>query len=138
MKIFLSLEYCKLSTDENESAEVWMDHLRIKANECNYKECVRQLKEQFINGINDEIMTAEIMKELTTIGKISDITSEQVLSKAKRVEARRDQKVMLSSIRTNFDMVRHMRHYNENIRNLQNILYVFWHSTWAKKLASLW
>ena len=34
----------------------------IKGNECNYKEHDGQLKEQFINGLNDEMMAAEIIK----------------------------------------------------------------------------
>ena len=37
-------------------------HLGIKANKNNYMEYDRQLKEQFIDGINDEIMTGEIIK----------------------------------------------------------------------------
>ena len=33
-----------------------MEHLRVKANECEYKDRYRRLKEQLINGINhDEI-----------------------------------------------------------------------------------
>ena len=31
-----------------------MDHLRIKANKCDYKEKDRRLKEKFINDINDD------------------------------------------------------------------------------------
>ena len=30
----LSLQYCELSGDENESTKEWMGHFRIKANEC--------------------------------------------------------------------------------------------------------
>ena len=40
-----------------------MGHFNVKANDCNYKEHDRQLKELFINGINDEMLTAEIIKE---------------------------------------------------------------------------
>ena len=50
----LSLQYCKLQRKENESAQEWMGRHHIKVAECNYKEHNRQLKEQFINGINDE------------------------------------------------------------------------------------
>ena len=60
-----------------------MSHLRIKSNECNYREHDRQLKEQFINGINNEMMAAKIIKELLDMQKTSDIESEQVLSWAK-------------------------------------------------------
>ena len=28
----------------------WVSHLRMKANNCKYKDCNRKLKEQFING----------------------------------------------------------------------------------------
>ena len=39
----------------------WSDHLRIKGNECGYKLKDRRLKEQFINGINVDDMTTEII-----------------------------------------------------------------------------
>ena len=52
-----------------ESAEEWMGNLGIKANECSYKEHFRWLKEQCINGINDEMMTAKIIKDLTIMQK---------------------------------------------------------------------
>ena len=41
-----------------------MDRLCIRATECNYKEHDRSFKEQLINGINNEEITQEIMKEL--------------------------------------------------------------------------
>ena len=44
-----------------------MGHLRIKSIECSYKEKDWKLKEQFINGINDNDMVTEIIRELTTI-----------------------------------------------------------------------
>ena len=44
------MQHCELLRD-TESTEEWMDHLRIKPNECNYKEHDKELKEQFINGI---------------------------------------------------------------------------------------
>ena len=34
--------------------------------ECNYRKLDRQLKEQFIHGLNDKLMLDEIMRELTT------------------------------------------------------------------------
>ena len=36
--------------------------LRLAAVECNYKEIDRQLKEQFMHGLNDNDMLAEITK----------------------------------------------------------------------------
>ena len=35
------------------------DNFRIKANECEYTEKDRRLKEQFINGINDDSILTE-------------------------------------------------------------------------------
>ena len=40
---------------------------RIAATEYNYKEINRQLKEQFIHGLNDSAMSIEIIKEFTKI-----------------------------------------------------------------------
>ena len=37
----------------------------MKATECKYKETNKRLKEQFINGINDQTMTGEIIRKLT-------------------------------------------------------------------------
>ena len=41
---------------EGESAEEWMGRLRIAVAKCNYKEIDRQLKEQFIHGLNNKAM----------------------------------------------------------------------------------
>ena len=38
--------------------------LRIKVNECEYKERDRRLKEQFINGIKDEDIMTEVTREM--------------------------------------------------------------------------
>ena len=51
----LPLQYCKLIRQESVNAEEWMDCLKIRANECEYKE-KRIIKEQFINGINEDVM----------------------------------------------------------------------------------
>ena len=61
----------------------WMGHLRIEENECKNKKNGSLLKEQFIS---DKMMRAKIINELTTIPNTSDITSEQVLSWAKKIE----------------------------------------------------
>ena len=50
-----------------------MGYLRIKPNECKYKENNRRVKEQFMNGINDGDMMTEIIGELTVI-KSPEIT----------------------------------------------------------------
>ena len=51
----------------------------------------RYIKEQFINGLNDDGMIVEIIKELTSINDTRPVTSEQVLAWARRVEAERAQ-----------------------------------------------
>ena len=71
----LSLQYCKLVKEQSENAEEWMGHLRIKANEYRYKEKDRRLKEQFINGINNEDKMTELPRELMAVTKTSEITS---------------------------------------------------------------
>ena len=51
------------------NAEEWMGILWLSAIECNYKELNRQLKEQFIHGLNDTDDLGEIIRELTKIQK---------------------------------------------------------------------
>ena len=64
-KTIKSLQFCKLIRQSNESAEEWMGRLRKAVVKCSYKEIDRQLKEQFIHGLNDEEMLVEIIRELT-------------------------------------------------------------------------
>ena len=64
-----------------------MGHLKIKVNECSYQNCDRQLQEQFTSDINDKAVTSKIVKELTTVKKTSEVTSQHVLAWAKREEA---------------------------------------------------
>ena len=61
-----SLQFRKVCRSENDSAEEWMGQLQMAAAECGYKEVDRQLKEQFIHGLNDKIMLDEIIRELTS------------------------------------------------------------------------
>ena len=61
--------------------------MRLAAIECNYKEIDRQLKKQFIHGLNDSDILGEITRELTKIQENSEITSENLFCWAKRVEA---------------------------------------------------
>ena len=53
--------------------------------------------------INDEIITAEMIKELTTIIKTGNISHEQLLNWAKRVEAQTTKKEMFTNIQENVD-----------------------------------
>ena len=57
-----------------------MGRLHVVAVECNYRELDRQLKEQFIHGLNDQCMLEEIIKELTAANTDDQITSEGVLA----------------------------------------------------------
>ena len=71
--------------------------LRLAVVECNYREVYRQLKEQFIHRLSDNNMLAEIIRELNKSEESVDITSEQVLGWAKRVEAQRAQSAIMDS-----------------------------------------
>ena len=84
-----SLQFRKLCRVDDESTEEWMGHLCMVAAEYGYKELDRQLKEQFIHGLNDRIMLDEIIRELTSKTSSEQMTSEDVLVWAKTVEAQR-------------------------------------------------
>ena len=55
-----SLQFRKLYQFENKSMEEWIGRLHMAVVECNYQEVDRQLKEQFIHGLNDKYMLKEI------------------------------------------------------------------------------
>ena len=93
-----SLQFRKLCRYEDENVEEWMGRLWVAVVECNYQEINRQLKEQFIHGLNDKSMLEEIIKELTTARNDDRITSGGVLAWAKRVEVQRVQVAVLSRI----------------------------------------
>ena len=57
----LSLKYWKLIREQSKNADEWVGYLRMKANEYEYKEKDRRLKEQFINGIKDDKLMTEII-----------------------------------------------------------------------------
>ena len=57
-----------------------MERLCVVTAECNYRELDRQLKEQFIHGLNDKLMLDEIIRELTTKFNDEQVTSEGVLT----------------------------------------------------------
>ena len=56
------------------------------------------MKKQFIHGLNDNVMVAQIIWKLTKTKESADITSEQVLGWAKRVEAQRAQSAITDSL----------------------------------------
>ena len=69
----------------------WDSNVWQQQNVGGYKEIDRQLKEQFIHGLNDKIMLDEIIRELTSRTGNVQTTSKDVLAWAKRVEAQRVQ-----------------------------------------------
>ena len=81
-----SLQFRKLYRFEGESIDEWMGRLCVPAAECNYREIDRQLKEQFIHGLNDKVMLDEVMRELTAKSSDEQTTSEGILAWSKRVE----------------------------------------------------
>ena len=83
---------------DDENVEEWMGRLHVVAVECNYQEVDRQLKEQFIHGLNDKHMLEEIIKELTVINNDDHIRSGGVLAWAKRVEVQRAQTGVLNML----------------------------------------
>ena len=62
---------------------------RIKANDCEKKEKDWRLKEQFINGINNDNIITDIIQELTAVKKTSEITNEHKLAWTRITEAKR-------------------------------------------------
>ena len=77
-----------------------MGYLRIKENKCRYIKKERRLKEQLMNGINNDMMT-EIIRELTAIKKTNEIPTEKILALARRVEEQRAQKALFEATKKN-------------------------------------
>ena len=75
-----------------------MGRLCIAAVESNYQEVDRQLKEQFIHGLNDKHMLEEIIKEPTVTNNDDHITSGGILAWVKRVETQRVWAVVLNTL----------------------------------------
>ena len=69
-----------------------------KANECSYKEKEDQ-KNSLGNGINNNGMVTAIIRKLTAMRKTNEITSEQVLCGARKVEVQTTQKLILDAIK---------------------------------------
>ena len=75
-----SLQFRKLYRYDDENIEEWMGRLCIAAVECSYQGVDRQLKGQFIYGLNNKCMLEEIIKELTATKNNDHITSGGVLA----------------------------------------------------------
>ena len=110
------LQFRKLCRYEDENVEEWMGRLWVEAVEYNYQKVNRQLKEQFIHGLNDKSMLEEIIKELTTSKNDDCITSGGVLVWAKRVETQRAQVAVLNTITESrqFDKIKVSRKVKES------------------------
>ena len=93
-----SLQFRELYRFEGESIDEWMRRLHVAAAECNYREIDRQLKEQFIHGLNDKVMLDEVIRELTAKSNNEQMTGKGVLAWAKRVEAQWVQATILNDI----------------------------------------
>ena len=74
-----SLQFRTQYRYDDENVQEWMGRLQVAAVECNYQEADRQLKEQFIHGLNDKCMLEEIIKELTDTKNDDHIMSGGVL-----------------------------------------------------------
>ena len=98
-----------------------MGRLRTKAAQCQYKEHDSLLTKQFINGINDDGMQDEILKEVATLDNIEDTTSEHVLLGACRVEVQRVQKSALHDINEakEFDIIK--QHTKKQVQNTPKV-----------------
>ena len=96
----------------------------MAAAECRYKEVDRQLKEQFIHGLNDNEMLSEVIRELTKGREDVTISSKTVLG-GKRVEAQRVQTVVISSLweSRNCDAIAHKdnKHRDKNMQATQTL-----------------
>ena len=75
-----------------------MGQLHIASVECNNQEIDRQLKEQFIHGLNDKHILEEIIKKITATSNDDHITSGGVLAWVTRVETQRMQAVVLNTL----------------------------------------
>ena len=94
-----SLKFCKLSRKIGENAEEWIGRLWLSAIEYNYKELDRQLKEQFIHGLNDTDILGETIQELTKKHENEKkITSKNVFSWAKRFKVQRAQSLIMNKL----------------------------------------
>ena len=86
-----------------------MGRLWSKATDCNYKEYVRLLTDQFIHGLDNEVMISEILRKVSPLEDIDDIMSKRELLWTWRGEVQRAQKEALNNMKgaKEFDSVRH-------------------------------
>ena len=78
----------------------------MAAAECNYRELDRQLKEQFIHGLNDKCILGKIIREITAKNNDEQVTSKDVLILARRIEAQRAQATILNNITESYNLTK--------------------------------
>ena len=85
-----------------------MGRLHTKAADCEYHEYDRWLTEQFIHGLDDEVMIGEIVRVLMALKDTNEVTRNHILMWTLRMEVQRVQKEVLDNIRDGkeFDFVR--------------------------------
>ena len=108
-----------------------MGRFQVVAGECNHKEIEHQLEEQFIHGLNNKNMLDKVIRELTTKSINDQMTNEDVLVWAKRVEAQRMQAVILNDITDSqrFDRVEVAK---------QQTVYRVMHRACTEAVSSMW
>ena len=75
-----------------------MGRLRTATVKCNYKVTDRQLKEQFICGLNNSEILTEIIRELTKSYENMMLPRKHVLTRMNRVEAQGAKAVVNNSL----------------------------------------
>ena len=105
-----------------------IQRLRIAAKECNYQELDTQVKEQFINDINDENMLIEIHNNLTAITNTSKVTSNLVFMWEMWVGDQRTQTAARSKLEVN-EQADVMQPEKHNIQNSQPRMYKYCRSS---------
>ena len=113
------LQFRKVCRNDGENVEESLGKLRVTAIECNYQEVDRQLKEQFIHGLNDKNMLEDIINKLTVVKSDEQITSGNVLAWVKRVEAQMVQAAIMSAITKSkeFDQISDQTSANKQPKN---------------------
>ena len=140
-----SLQFRKLYRFEGESTEEWMGRLRIVVAECNYKEIDRQLKEQFIHGLNDKAMLDEVVRELTAKNSSKQTNSEDVLLWARQIKAQRAQAAILNNLTEVQKFHKVGPKTQEQVRNRNNMpgipqmsMQVLWGKPCTQAVPSIW
>ena len=93
-----SLQLYNVARHHDKSLEEWMGRPRTEAVECNFGEVDRQLKEQFIHGVNDSDKPTETIRGPTKSNENMMIPSEHVLVWVKRIKAQGPQAAVISSL----------------------------------------